>query len=94
MAAVMRPQPGYYTSMTGEAAALIESLAVNDPFLDGNKRAAFFVTDVLLRGNGHSIDCDDSEAHEFFMHLFETNTFRFAELVSWLEDRVEPLPTG
>ena len=92
-AAVMRPQLGYYASLTEEAAALMESLAVNHPFLDGNKRVAFFVTDVFLRGNGHFIDCDDSEAHEFFMHLFETNTFRFAELVSWLGDRVEPLPT-
>ena len=93
-AAVMRPQLGYYASLTEEAAALMESLAVNHPFLDGNKRVAFFVTDVFLRGNGHFIDCDDSEAHEFFMHLFETNTFRFAELVSWLGDRVEPLPTA
>lgn len=92
-AAVMRPQLGYYASLTEEAAALMEGLAVNHPFLDGHKRVAFFVTDVFLRGNGYFIDCADSEAHEFFMHLFETNTFRFAELVGWLEERVEPLST-
>ena len=91
-AAVMRPQLGYYESLTEEAAALMESLAVNHPFVDGNKRVAFFVTDVFLRGNGHFIDCDDRAAHEFFTKLFETNAFRFAELMSWLEDRVKPLP--
>ena len=58
-AAVMRPQLGYYGSLTEEAAALMESLAVNHPFVDGNKRVAFFVTDVFLRENGHFIDCDD-----------------------------------
>ena len=93
-AAVMRPQLGYYGSLVEEAAALMESLAVNHPFVDGNKRAAFFVTDVFLRANGHFIDCDDREAHEFFMQLFDTNAFRFAELGSWLEDRVKPLRAG
>ena len=92
-AAMMRPQLGYYGSLTEEAAALMESLAVNHPVVDGNKRAALFVTDVFLRGNGHFVDCDDREAHEFFMQLFETSTFRFAELLSWLEDRVKPLPS-
>ena len=49
-AAVMRPQLGYYVSLTEEATALMESLAVNHPFVDWDKRAAFFVTDVFLRG--------------------------------------------
>ena len=92
-AAVMRPQLGYYGGLIEEAAALMESLAMNHAFVDGNKRVAFFATDVFLRSNGHLIDCDDSEAHEFFMHLFETQTFRFAELVGWLERRVRPLPS-
>ena len=93
-AGVMRPQLGYYRSLTEEAAALMESLAVNHSLVDGNKRAAFFVTDVFLRANGHFIDCHDREAHEFFMQLFDTNAFRFAELASWLEDRVKPLRAG
>ena len=92
-AAVMRPQLGYYGNLTEEAAALMESLAMNHPFVDGNTRVAFFATDVFLRGNGHLTHCGDSEAHEFFMHLFETQTFRFAELAGWLEGRVRPLPS-
>ena len=50
--AIMRPQLGYYDSLVEEAAALMESLANNHPFVDGNKRAAFFVTDAFLRLNG------------------------------------------
>ena len=83
--AIMRPQLGYYDSLNGEAAALMESLANNHPFVDGNKRVAFFVTDAFLRLNGYFIDCDSREAYAFFMGLFEANSFRFAALNSWLE---------
>ena len=90
--AAMRPQMGYYSDLFEEAAALMESLAMNHPFVDGNKRVAFFVTDAFLRLNGHFIDCDGREAHGDFMRLFETNAFRFAELREWLEAHVSPLP--
>lgn len=46
--AVFRPQSGYYPDIFGEAAALLESLANNHPFLDGNKRIAFAVMDVFF----------------------------------------------
>ena len=90
--ALMRPQIGYYDGIIEEAAALMESLAINHPFVDGNKRVSFFVTDMFLRMNGYYIDCDSVEAYDHFMHLFDSNSFRFAELVAWLSDNVRPLP--
>ena len=89
--ALMRPQIGYYDSIIEEAAALMESLAKNHPFVDGNKRIAFAVVDTFLRMNNHYINCDNREAYDYFMGLFDTNSFRFAELVSWLNDTVKPL---
>ncbi len=89
--AIMRPQLGYYDSLIEEAAALMESLANNHPFVDGNKRTALAVTDVFLHLNGHFIDCDSVEAYEFFMRLFEMHSFRFAQLLPWLEGKVKPL---
>ena len=91
--ALMRPHIGYYDGIVEEAAALMESLAINHPFVDGNKRISFFVTDLFLRMNGQFIDCDSIEAYEHFMRLFDTNSFRFAELVGWLSDNVRPLAT-
>ncbi|MDE0312197.1 MAG: type II toxin-antitoxin system death-on-curing family toxin [Caldilineaceae bacterium] len=90
--ALMRPQLGYYDGLIEEAAALMESLENNHPFVDGNKRVAFFVTDAFLRLNGQYIDCDSLEAFEFFMRLFETESFRYAALLPWLEVKVQPLP--
>lgn len=92
--AIFRPQMGYYDGLIEEAAAMMESLAMNHPFVDGNKRTAFFVTDAFLRDNGRFIDCDSDEAYSFFMQLFDTNSFRFAELKSWLEEHIRPLSTG
>ena len=89
--ALMRPQIGYYDGIIAEAAALMESLAMNHPFVDGNKRVAFFVTDTFLRMNGQYIACDNREAYDYFMGLFDTNTFRFAELAAWLAEKAKPL---
>ena len=87
----MRPQLGYYDSLIEEAAALLESLANNHPFVDGNKRTALAVTDTFLHLNGYFIDCDSSEAYDFFMRLFEMNSFRFAQLLPWLEGKIKSL---
>lgn len=89
--AIMRPQIGYYNGIVEEAAALMESLAINHPFVDGNKRIAFAAADTFLLMNGYYIDCDSEEAHAHFMRLFDANSFRFAELVTWLTDHVKPL---
>ena len=90
--ALFRPQMGYYDGLIEEAAALMESLAMNHPFIDGNKRVAFFVTAAFLMQNGYFIECDSREAYDHFMRLFDTNSFRFAELKVWLEEHVKPLP--
>ena len=51
-AALFRPQTGHYEDIVAEAAALMESMAINHPFVDGNKRIAFAAADVFLRING------------------------------------------
>ncbi len=43
-AAIFRPQMGYYNDLVDEAAALMESLANNNAFVDGNKRISFALT--------------------------------------------------
>lgn len=89
--ALIRPQLGYYEKITEEAAALLESLANNHPFVDGNKRVAFFVTDTFLRMNGYYIECDNEETYVVFMQMFSENNFRFDQLLQWLESKVQKL---
>ena len=88
--ALVRPQLGYYDDLVAEAAALLESLAINHPFVDGNKRVAFGVVDVFLRINGHRVGCTADDAYVFMIDLFETNRFRFDQLEPWLRSVVVP----
>ena len=53
-AALYRPQTGYYKDTIEQAAALMESLAINHPFVDGNKRIAFAATDVQVESKAFS----------------------------------------
>jgi death-on-curing protein len=83
--ALHRPQTGYYDTLVHEAAALLESLVQNHPFLDGNKRVAFAVIDVFFRINGHSIISDSKTIYEHMTQLFEARSFDMEHLVPWLE---------
>ena len=90
-AALARPKTGYYTNIYEESAALMESLAINHSFVDGNKRVSFFVTDVFLRLNGFFIDCDSQSAYDFYMELFESHNFKFKHLLLWLKKHIKSL---
>ena len=87
-AVLYRPQTGYYKDIIEEAAALMESFAINHCFLDGNKRVAFAVTDTFLRINGYRIESTSSEIHKKMISLFESKSFNFAELDNWLREIV------
>src|SRR5262245_37832069 len=65
--ALHRPQSGYYEDIIEMAAALFESLSQNHPFVDGNKRVAFFLTDVFLRLNGWRIEVTANAGHRFIV---------------------------
>jgi len=83
-AALFRPQTGYYDDIVAEAAALMESLAINHPFVDGNKRIAFAAADVFLRINGWRLQRAPMRIHAEMMRMFESGTFDIAHLEPWL----------
>lgn len=89
--AIYRPQTGYYEDLIAEAAALFESLAINHPFIDGNKRVAFAATDTFLRVNGYKIDTNSTQIYKKMMELFDTQTFKFAKLEPWLRSVVKQI---
>ncbi len=82
--ALFRPQTGYYRDLAEMAAALFESLLMNHPFVDGNKRVAFFATDVFLRLNGWKLAVDADKAHRFLIRLMESGTCDYDHLLPWI----------
>lgn len=90
--ALFRPQTGYYKDIVAEAAALLESLAINHPFVDGNKRMAFAAADVFLRINGWSLQRKPMQIHAEMIQMFEAGACDIAHLEPWLRGFAEPPP--
>ena len=82
--ALYRPRTGHYADLAEMAAALFESLIMNHPFVDGNKRVAFFATDVFLRLNGYKLKVDANQAHRFLIGLLGNNQCNFDQLLPWI----------
>ncbi len=89
--AIFRPQVGYYNSIEEEAAALMESLANNHPFLDGNKRVAFASTHTFLLVNGYDLKVDSLSAFKFISGALTKGEFRFGLILKWIEAHIAPL---
>ena len=83
-AALMRPQSGYYPDVIAQAAALFESLIINHPFIDGNKRIAFAAMDTFLRINHKKLNTDSAEAYRQIMHMFKVQGLKFEKVDAWL----------
>lgn len=82
--ALYRPQTGHYADLAEMATALFESLIMNHPFIDGNKRVAFFATDLFLRLNGYKLQVDAHEAHRFLIGLLDNSQCNFDKLLPWI----------
>jgi death-on-curing protein len=92
-AAIQRPASGYYRDEIEEASALFESLVMNHPFVDGNKRVAFAAMDVFLRINGFSINKEARGVYQAIMKMFEDETLSMALVEAWLRSNtVRPDP--
>jgi death on curing protein len=86
--AVFRPQIGYYNGIAEEAAALMESLANNHPFLDGNKRLAFAVAHTFLLVNGCDLKLESLAACEFMIQSIARGEFRFGQILEWITKHI------
>ena len=54
-----------------QAAAYLYHIAMNHPFIDGNKRSAFAVTDTFLRLNGFSLNLTDDRVYNLVMQVVQ-----------------------
>ena len=83
--ALYRPQTGYYEDLPALTAALFQSLLMNHAFVDGNKRAAFFMTDTFLRLNGWSLSVNPASAHSFIVGMLEAGDCSYDNILDWIK---------
>lgn len=87
--ALARPRSGYYTSLSEQAAALMQSLAMNHPFVDGNKRVAFALTAVFLKLNGLKLTVEAPEGFRFVEVTLITEKAPLLTITDWIERHVK-----
>ena len=87
--AISRPNQTFdgedlYKTSIEKAAAIAESLIINHPFIDGNKRTGFLVRFSLLRKENIVLNADEESAYTFTIDI-STGTLRFDDIVLWLK---------
>lgn len=73
-----------YPTLLEKAAALLESLCLNHPFVDGNKRVAYAAAGIFLELNGWRIQAETEEAVTFMLEVAEGKRSK-EEIRIWLE---------
>ena len=73
-----------YPTTYEKAAAIGESLIMNHPFIDGNKRTGYLLMEALLRFGGYKIKSDDEELYNFVISI-STGATSFEEIEEWLQ---------
>lgn len=86
--AVARPRATFggedlYPDLFSKAAALMDSLVRNHPFIDGNKRTGIAAAALFLRQNGRRLTATDPELEAFTLHVAESGP-DIAEIAAWL----------
>ena len=73
-----------YPTIFEKAAALGESIIINHPFMDGNKRTAFLAMLSLLNEHGKEFSREDHDVYHFIISM-STGENKFDEIVAWLK---------
>ena len=88
LSAFGRPQATFdekelYPDLLFKAAALMDSLVRNHPFVDGNKRAAIAAAALFLKANGWHLRVDNAEMVRFTLACAQSQV-SLAEMAAWL----------
>jgi death on curing protein len=94
LSAAAKPQASFadqdlYPDIFSKAAALMDSLVRNPPFLDGNKRTGISAAGLFLIRNGYRLDASNSEMEMLTLAVTRAEK-SFAEIAGWFRDHSQP----
>lgn len=87
--AVERPKATFegtdlYPTIFDKAAALLQSLCLNHPFTDGNKRTAWSSTHKFMWDNGFHLKAKKTEAADFMVYV-DNKKPDITKISNWLK---------
>ncbi|WP_371810376.1 type II toxin-antitoxin system death-on-curing family toxin [Ruegeria sp. HKCCD8929] len=92
--ALGRPYSGYHRAISRKAAALLQSMVGNHGFVDGNKRTAWLLIEVLVQRSGYRLDIDDDEPIDDLVVAVAAGQMGFDELHVWFKARLSKVEQG
>ena len=75
-----------YPTVIEKASALIESILINHPFIDGNKRIGYVVMRLFLMSNGKDLNASEQDKYEFVISIASGN-LKFEGIKGWLIEK-------
>jgi death-on-curing protein len=76
-----------YPTPSAKAAAILESILINHPFLDGNKRTAYVLMRLILLNYGFDIFAEQDDKYKMVISASKGD-LRFDEIKQWIEIRL------
>lgn len=73
-----------YPTPTEKAAAILESIVKNHPFVDGNKRTGYVLSRLLLMNGQLDIYAEQEQKYRFVISI-STGKLSFDQIKEWLE---------
>lgn len=74
-----------YDSPLKKAAAICESIILNHPFIDGNKRTGFLTTLMILKQENMELTVNEDEIY-FFLNSIASGEQTFETTKEWLKE--------
>jgi death on curing protein len=95
LSAVGRPQASFenqdlYPDLFTKAAALMDSLVRNHPFVDGNKRTGIAAAALFLRKNGYRLVATQTDLQRFTLSVVQSQ-HSIHEISAWLHSHAYPI---
>ncbi|MGR3462695.1 MAG: type II toxin-antitoxin system death-on-curing family toxin [Roseovarius sp.] len=86
--ALSRPYSGYHLPIHRKSAALLESMVANHGFIDGNKRTAWLLVELLIERSGYVLAIDDDEPIDDLVVAVADGRLDFDGLCDWFRERL------
>ena len=77
-----------YPDIFSNAAALVDSLIRNHPFIDGNKRTGITAAGLFLHRNGYRLAASNTELETFTLEAAKS-ALSFQQLTNWFYEHTE-----
>ena len=76
-----------YPTAIEKSAAIVESIIINHPFIDGNKRMGYAFMRLLLSEEGYELKASENETYNFIIAIAE-GKMNSEEIINWIKNNI------